>query len=383
MDFVDDRDRLLPPGRGAQPPRLRVRRRARRDVDDRTSSLHGVELPDEVQDLLARPRIMRLGLHEFAADVGPAVGEREAGAGPGERGVGAVAVGDHNAGVAVQHLARGVLRSAVQNRVRDRILARHAPGPPPRRPAALQKAPPRLVGPEHWRRQHVLPHRFVRRRQDCRQGVELIPQRLRIDRQPLAVHPPRLALQRQMVQVLVERDLDRERGGVAMAAHIGPGREPQRAGRGVHAAVARAAVLLPLVLDDHELSLEDGNLLAVLRLPLHLLECPAALRAGPVRGIELVHPLDDRQPGLGGRAMAAAGRRRRRGLRHRGAWPLLRRGAEQRAFALRKQLFRNSSPFPVWSVTRSVVHRCAGTRRCNDGDRGSSLPLAGSPARQG
>jgi hypothetical protein len=63
----------------------RARLLARRDVDDRTPSLHGVELPDEVQDLPARRRIMRLGLHEFAAGVGPAVGEREGGAGPGER----------------------------------------------------------------------------------------------------------------------------------------------------------------------------------------------------------------------------------------------------------------------------------------------------------
>src|SRR5262245_40041913 len=119
-------------------------------------------------------------------------------------------------------------------------------------------------------------------------------------------HPPRLALQRQMVEVLVDRYLDREGRRVAVAADVGPRGQARWPGGGVHAAVAGAAILLPLVLHEDELPLDDGDLLAVLALPLHLLQRPAALRARPVGGIELVHTLNDGQLRLRRRPVAAS-----------------------------------------------------------------------------
>jgi hypothetical protein len=74
---------------------------------------------------------MRLGLDEFAADVRPAVRQREARAGPRECSIGAVAVGDHDAAVAVEHLARGLMGATFEDGVRDRVLAGEAPCPPP------------------------------------------------------------------------------------------------------------------------------------------------------------------------------------------------------------------------------------------------------------
>lgn len=52
-------------------------------------------------------------------------------------------------------------------------------------------------------------------------ALEQISQRLEIDHQPFATHPPRLTLQRQMVEVLVDRHLDRERRRVGTAARPG------------------------------------------------------------------------------------------------------------------------------------------------------------------
>src|SRR5262245_20522031 len=44
---------------------------------------------------------------------------------------------------------------------------------------------------------------------------------------------------------------------------------------------------------------------------------------------------------------------------------------------------RKSSRLPVWWMTGQAGHRCASTRRCNDGECRSSRSRAGSPARQG
>ncbi len=57
-----------------------------------TRALHGVELPDEVQHLGTRRRIVRLRLDELAADVRPAMGEGEARAGARERIIRAVTI---------------------------------------------------------------------------------------------------------------------------------------------------------------------------------------------------------------------------------------------------------------------------------------------------
>ncbi|MEZ4393204.1 MAG: hypothetical protein R3A48_19135 [Polyangiales bacterium] len=46
--------------------------------------------------------------------------------------------------------------------------------------------------------------------EQMRQEVDLIPERLRVDHQAITAHASRLTLKREVVDVLVHRDLDRE-----------------------------------------------------------------------------------------------------------------------------------------------------------------------------
>jgi hypothetical protein len=101
-----------------------------------------------------------------------------------------------------------------------------------------------------------------------------------------------LALERQVVEILVDRDLDGERWRVAPAADVGLGGEAERARGRVDAAVARAAVLLPLMLHEDEAPFDDIDLFGVLGLALHLRQGPAALRTRAVGLGELVHDLE-------------------------------------------------------------------------------------------
>ena len=174
--------------------------------------------------------------------------QREAGASARERLVGAVSIGHDDAVVAVEHLAGRVLRAALQDRVRDRVFARDGPRPPAFALRAAEQAPPGFIRADDRRREHVPLERVVRRLQHGGQGLDLIPQRLGLDRQPFPRHHPRLTFERLVIHVLVDRDLDREHRRIPPAADVGPAGQAQRAGRRVDAAVAAASVLLPPML---------------------------------------------------------------------------------------------------------------------------------------
>ena len=81
-DGVDDGDRLLPPRGGPELQRLRPSVLARAGLETGDRSFHGVELPDQLEHLPTGLRIVRLRLHELAADVGPAIGQGEPRSGP-------------------------------------------------------------------------------------------------------------------------------------------------------------------------------------------------------------------------------------------------------------------------------------------------------------
>ncbi len=144
-----------------------------------------------------------------------------------------------------------------------------------------------------------------------RQRLQLIPERLGLDLQPLARHHPDLAFQRQMVGVLRDRHADGKRRRVA------PARDHRRRGRrGDHGAVARAAILLPRVALDVIRRLHRGDAVGGFALPGELGERPAAGRAGPLIRRQLVPHLDHGQ----GRLLAGTVARSRgpRGARQRG-----------------------------------------------------------------
>jgi hypothetical protein len=159
-----------------------------------------------------------------------------------------------------------------------------------------------LIGADHGLGQDVGVQRLMSQGQVRGQRFDLIPQRLRIDDQALPLHDARLPLEREMVEILRHRDLDRELHRILAA--LGQLRRP---GRGLDAALASAAVLLPLVLATNEPPLEDIRLEGFLELPGPFLKLPAALGAGLVGNVELVDLLHDRQLGLLAGAMAALG----------------------------------------------------------------------------
>lgn len=105
-----------------------------------------------------------------------------------------------------------------------------------------------------------------------------------------------LARERNVVEVLVERDLDPERQRVAPADG-----SALRARSGLDAATAPADVFLLLHLDQPILDLDQIDHLGRLELSLHRLKVAATARTRAVGAVELEHLLDHGQPRLLGR----------------------------------------------------------------------------------
>src|SRR5437870_1890106 len=112
------------------------------------------------------------------------------------------------------------------------------------------------------------------------QREQLIPERLRVDREPRPRHLPHLPGEREVIEVLRHRDPDREVDRVPAT-----GNELRRPRRGDDAPAALAAVLLAAVAHEAEAPLDDVDLLGVLVLLGPGLERPATLRAGGHRGV--------------------------------------------------------------------------------------------------
>jgi hypothetical protein len=105
--------------------------------------------------------------------------------------------------------------------------------------ATVEQSPARLVRADDDRGEDVGGDRFREILHDPRRVLDHVPERLRIDDEPLARHRPDLALQRSVIEVLRSGHLDREVDRVARS-----GEEFHRAGRRLDAPVAGAAVLL-------------------------------------------------------------------------------------------------------------------------------------------
>ena len=139
-----------------------------------------------------------------------------------------------------------------------------------------------------------------------------------------------------MIAVLVDRDLDREVGRVAPAARIGPGGEPHRARRRLHAPVAAAAVLLPLWCRRTKRRSTTVISSASSVWPAISRSVPPHAGTRAVRLGEFVHDVDARQRRLRRRPVAPPGWRGRRGRGGWGVGALLGRGAEQGVLAVRE-----------------------------------------------
>ena len=135
------------------------------------------------------------------------------------------------------------------------------------------------------------------------QGMQLVPEGLRVGREAEARHLPHLACQGQVIGVLRDCHRDGEVHGVAA-----PGEELRRAERRLDARATPTRVLLALVAHDPEGALDDVDLLGLLVLAGHLAQPAAALGARPVGLIERVDDLDLGELALRARAMAGVRR---------------------------------------------------------------------------
>ena len=166
---------------------------------------------------------------------------------------------------------------------------------------------------DHRRGQRLPAQRLVAGLQVPRQRLDLIPERLRLDDQPLARHHPHLALEREMIGVLRDGHAHGKRRRIPAARD-----QRGRRGRGDHGAVARTPVLLPGVVLDVIRRLHGGDALGRLALPDQLGERPATGRTPTLIRGQLVPDVDDRQGRLLTRPVARPrGPRGRRRLRRR------------------------------------------------------------------
>ncbi len=102
-----------------------------------------------------------------------------------------------------------------------------------------------------------------------------------------------------MIQVFRDRDGDRKVDRIAPAPAIGSQSQAVRGQCGFDVAIACAAVLLPPMSDQDEPALDDRDLFGILGLSRHFHKGVAALRTGPIRLVEFMNLLDDREFRLG------------------------------------------------------------------------------------
>jgi hypothetical protein len=162
------------------------------------------------------------------------------------------------------------------------------------------------------RRECPAAERLIGRLEITRQGVDLIPERLRLDDEALARHHSHLPFEREVIGVLGDRDTHGKRRCIPAARD-----QRRRRRRGDHRTVAGAAILLSVVVLDLVRELDRGDPLGRLVLSRHRRERTATGGAVPLIRGQLVVPLDDRQVWLRPRAMPRGGgpHRGRRGRR--------------------------------------------------------------------
>src|SRR5690606_1307922 len=124
---------------------------------------------------------------------------------------GGVAVGEHDAFVAAENCASCVRAATVFKAVVDCIGTADGPDLPALPFAAIllslltHQLPVRLIDANDRLHQDMLSQTLVGGSKAAGEGIDLIPERLRIDQKTITLHASHLALQRQMVGVLCHR----------------------------------------------------------------------------------------------------------------------------------------------------------------------------------
>lgn len=219
-----------------------------------------------------------------------------------DRRISRVGVAGHDALEVAEHAADGLGRAAGLQHVPGCIVGRQAPDPPLRATARLHEPPVGFIGADHIVAQDVRQQLEVAGFQQIGERLLLVPHRLRRNDEAFAGHLAALAIERQVIEPLVDLERDGEIQRVTSARD-----QSQRPRCCLDHGIAATTVFVPLVPDDDEAALLDRHLLGVLGQLAHLLERPLAHRTAPLAVRQAVVFLARRQLQLRGRSMPALG----------------------------------------------------------------------------
>lgn len=152
------------------------------------------------------------------------------------------------------------------------------------------EAPARLISIELGLGEDALTERLIGQCEHAGQSIDLIPLGLRGDGEPFALHRPALPLERQVIEIPADRQVDGEGRGVAASGDQLRGFRCH-----YHRGVAGAPVLLAQVSREHEVALDDGDLFAELVLIVPVLELAGARGASTLWLSQLMGDIDERQ----------------------------------------------------------------------------------------
>ena len=161
-------------------------------------------------------------------------------------------VAHDGARVAVHQVLERVGALVLADAVHDGVGGGQAPHLPRLVALAIEPWPARLVEADDGLRQDPGEQRTRGRLQASSERLELVPERLRRNEQTVAPQDALLAGERDVIEVLVDGDLDREVERVTATGHGSLG-----SGRGLDASTAFADVLLLLDLDHAVADLDD------------------------------------------------------------------------------------------------------------------------------
>jgi len=199
-------------------------------------------------------------------------------------------IANDNTLIALHERAKCDCTLVVANSMHDDLRRCDAPHLPRLVFFPIETWPARLIETDDGLRQRTSQQCCIRRFESTPEHVELIPECLRRDHKTVTRHDALLSRERNVIEILVDRDFDREVERVTAAGNGALGSE-----RRLDAAAALARVLLLLDLNDTVAHLDDVDHLRRLELIFHRRELAAARRACLVRLVELEDLLDLRQ----------------------------------------------------------------------------------------
>jgi hypothetical protein len=165
----------------------------------------------------------------------------------------------------------------------------------------------RLVADRDILHQHMLMNPFGRFLERKRKRPSLVPKRLCGDVEPAALHPRDLTIERRVVEIFGDHDVDGEIERISTTRD-----QLEWTERGLDLCSTTTAIFLPTVLLPDVDNIDDVDLFAVVEFVFPFFEMTATSGARSVGGIKLVLDFDDRKNRLRCRTVTFLLRSRRR-----------------------------------------------------------------------